>query len=788
MKNFTSNVDDDDILLSRDNRNSTINRPDIDPGMEDDDDDFSGWGSFDKEDNDWGSSFNRGPGGFNDPMRSSMDGGFSRGLGGFSAQYGDPMGQQKQQTNENPEDKFFNGVVVATKGSYNFLVQFIESFKTFDSRKRILFSRNLIKTGIGLLVLGLITGLLLKFEFISIALSGLLTLLFGVPFFLLSIDKREEEMKNESLYNDEEYLNDDDNSEDDFSNFVSSEEIEHIPDDDSEDDEIDLFGKDESENISDESDIWGFTVNEEPKLNIESSKGFDYEPTIEKPENTDDIIESLDTNNGMMTRQYIFERVMDSLESVKKDFASSVKFDEDSREFLAFCSMVEKAANAISGGEKETPIVKSVEDKLFYTLIIIEKSAWMKGANLKTFVDELEHICAFDKEKCEINPEVTSDYFTVGNEVYIKMMKGESAMVTIKDAYLNCKDKILDMKNKMPVVLGIDSEGSIVFTDFDDVNSFLISGAPRTGKSWCVKSLVSQLMMFAKPSEMQFYFIDAKSLTSDYYTLETPHIRGFEYEDDKIIKLLSHFVNEESKRREKILYDTGKFKNIKDFKKVNPDIELPYVYIIIDEILTISKRMDKEMVKEFQSLLLQFTTRLPNLGLRLIIVPHLVKNDVVGKSITDMMPNRACVRGDADDLDKIFGIKEREFPYKLVHKGDMAVQFEGEKPGFVHSVIVSSTNQGYDEFFNFLTNFWLKIEPESFKGSKLEKDIRNGDREKNEFIVLNDMDLSYLEAPLKKINSNIEDDDFDFMSSNDSEPIVEEVPVRRGRGRPRKNK
>lgn len=782
MRNFTSNVDDDDILLSRDNRNSTVNRPDVDPGMEEDDD-FSGWGSFDKEDNDWGSSFNRGASDFNDPMRSSMDGGFGRSPGGFSAQYGDPMGQQRQQMGENPEDKFFNGVVAVSKGSYNFLVQFIESFKTFDSHKRILFGRNLITTGGCLLAVGLLTGLLIDFGFFAILLSGLLTLLFGVPFFLLSVNKREEEMRNNSLHNDDEFIdmNDDPN--------MGEEEIEEIedPEDSEGEEEIDIFGvNDEEEEPSEGAEVWGF--NEIPKFEPEAPSGFDYGTTIEKPEDTDSIIESLDSNNGMMTRQYIFDKVMGSLESIKKDFASSVKFDEDSREFLAFCSMVEKAANATSGGEKETPVVKSVEDKLFYTLIIIEKSSWMKGANLKTFVDELEHICAFDKEKCEINPEVTSDYFTVGNDVYIKMMKGESAMVTIKDAYLNCKDKVLDMKNKMPVVLGIDSEGSIVFTDFDDVNSFLISGAPRTGKSWCVKSLVSQLMMFAKPSEMQFYFIDAKSLTSDYYTLETPHIRGFEYEDDKIIELLSYFVNEESKKREKILYDTGKFKNIKDFKKVNPDVELPYIYIIIDEILTISKRMDKEMLKLFQSLLLQFTTRLPNLGLRLIIVPHLVKNDVVGKSITDMMPNRACVRGDADDLDKIFGIKEKEFPYKLVHKGDMAVQFEGEKPGFVHSVIVSSTNQGYDDFFNFLTNFWLKIEPESFKGSKLEKDIRNGDRDKSEFIILNNMDLSYLEEPKMKENASIEDDDFDYMDSSSSEKSVEETPVRRGRGRPRKNK
>lgn len=793
MRNFTSNIDDDDILMSRDNRNSGINRPDIDPGMEDDEDT---WGDLSDDDSGWGSSF----GGdsvrnsFGDPMRSSFDSmrpgmggsgmGGMPGMSGFSSQYGTPSASQKVETED---DKIFSVIVKIFTGFISFLKDLITSFSSFTLNRKISFSANLLYSSIGFIILGILGIVFKKVELLNFFRAGLLGIVIGGPMFLFLFGKREE--------TDNEEIEDVEEDNDRFEEYVefndSKDDFEDVPEDDSDDflNNNSFIGFDTD--IEEDSMDNMFGVKSESFMEpIKNQPGINYEGNIEKPENTDSIVKNLDVNNGMMTRQYLYEKLMDSMESIKKDFNSSVVYSEDSHDFLAFCSIVEKAAKVVMGGEKELPNVIKVEDKLFYTLLIVDKPTWLKGATIKSFVDEVVNICAFNAEECKIDENVSAESFTVGSDLYIKIMKGETAMVTIKDTYSVVKDKILNLKNKIPVVLGINAEGNVVFTDFEDINSFLISGAPRTGKSWCVKSLMAQMMMFSKPSEIQFYVMDAKELTSDFYTLSTPHIRDFISEDDKIIKTLEYFVNVESKRREKLLYDTGKYKNIKDFKRDNSEVELPYIYIVIDEILTISKRMaakDPDTVKYFQSLLLQFTTRLPNLGLRLMIVPHLVKNDVVGKSITDMMPNRACVLGTPDDLDKIFGIKQKEFPQKLVHKGDMAVQFEGDKAKFVHSVIVSSTNEGYDDFFKFLTNLWLKIEPDSFKGSKLEKDIKRGTRSKEEFYILENMDLSYLEAteePKMKKYIDIDDLDEEDFLKEDSEEKVE--PKKKSRGRPRK--
>ena len=205
----------------------------------------------------------------------------------------------------------------------------------------------------------------------------------------------------------------------------------------------------------------------------------------------------------------------------------------------------------------------------------------------------------------EVDKSVTGTGQYSGGKIYIKINKGETAMVTLKDIYLSDKvrNEITNGKMKMPLAFGINAEGDEILRDFKDVHALLVSGAPRSGKTWFVKTLIGQLMMFKKPSEFEFYIIDAKTVTSDYYHLVTPHIRDFLTTDEEIITLLRHLCNEEANRREQLFYEKGGVQNIEDFHKKNPFEKMPYILVVMDEVITISNRMDKEMKNEFMSLL-----------------------------------------------------------------------------------------------------------------------------------------------------------------------------------------
>ena len=112
-------------------------------------------------------------------------------------------------------------------------------------------------------------------------------------------------------------------------------------------------------------------------------------------------------------------------------------------------------------------------------------------------------------------------------------------------------------------------------------------------------------------------------------------------------------------------------------------------------------------------MLLEITTRLPSLGIRPILVPHVVKNQFLDKSITDNIPCRISVKGDAEHIAACVGEDDPPFTYKLTHKGDMAVMLTDNHIRFVHSVIVTPKVEDNITVFEYLRQLWSKLEPDS---------------------------------------------------------------------------
>lgn len=778
MRDFTSNFSDDDLLDAQANRNNGINRPDIDPAMsgDDGDDDWGNIGGFGSDDNDssWDSGFSSGGGnsfgggsfgggGFNNGFgggnsfggdsfggggfNNGFGGGFGNQMGGFQAQYGQPQQNQMQQQ-QNPEDRFFEYIGKVLKGGLTFLKEFFNSFKTFDKYKWTFFGRNLSITGGVLSALGLLLWFL-KVDFgRDIFLSGFGSLAIGIPMFAC---------------NYEDYRRMEKNGVSTATTMVSpNEEIIDYDTPDIADDGDGDFGNDGWE--TDDSDTNTTPVSsfdwdkpediEEPKTSIFSSTTTvsDLDSGEEEKVNPLDVIERMNAVKGY-GRDYLFQHITAIMEHKTKHFSESVEFDEDSREFLGYCKLIEEVGPYVDSKFDSEPVeVIKVVDKLFFITIEVTRPRWLTEAKLSKLTDEVVAMCKHNNETGKDEIGVTGTSKIVGSKGEIKIMKGETAVVTLKDAFLSMKDTLLDSKNKMPIVIGVDQSGGLLWKDFIDVFALLVSGEPRSGKSWTVLALVMQFMMFHSPKDVNFIFMDPKNTVSDFYNLTVPHIRKFIQTDEGIVKTLKWLVKEEGERRRQLLAQFG-LKDIKDLKKEHPDVELPYLFIVIDEVMTLISRMDDDTKDEFQSYLSELVTQLPSVGIRPILIPHVVKHSVLNKNITDNIPIRINVRGDAKAIESVTGAKHSEFPYTLVHPGDMAVKLK-EGVFFAHSTIISDNNKGIDDVFNFLTSFWLKLEPDSFKGSKLESDIRAGIKKAENYPALQNMDLSYIEEDRLKVNSN----------------------------------
>ena len=705
MQDITSKVSQEDMDNARMSRERSTNPPDFEPGMSDDDDlfdsldDFGGGGSNMDDFGNNDSGFGASGGGFGAP-----GGGFGAPGGGFGV--GGGFGQQQQQNNKAPEDKFFDVLKNFFVGFKDWAKNFIQTFKELDVRKRVNAGKYIFIIGLVCAAIGFICIFFTdKFGFQMLA-SSLFASAFGVVLFMFSYDKAKTlgvDLSNPEFQPQPQPENND------FGGGLSD-EIDFSDEDDDISFDDDDFGEDDGDeiNIDDLDDF--VPVSDEP------------DTLSSPPVDSDTVLASVNIDHGMVTRQYLYETITQILPNCDTTYDKEIVYNDDSPEFNSWDAIIKQAADVFRGNQEDSPNLLELKDKLFYWQLTVSRVKWIK--NVEQLVDELVNIVKYDDNGgCDDSVYGTGVY--VGNKAIIKIYKGSTAMVSVKDAYRQCKDFVLDTGNKMPVVLGIDSEGKVVIKDLSKIFALCVAGMPRSGKTWLVQSMLTQMMSYMKPSELEFYIYDPKDKLSDFRAMTMPHIKDFRSRDEDIVAGLKYIVKVEAERRNNIIGGAG-FVNIEDYKKANPMAVMPYLYVVIDEVITFATRMKDEkpdMYKEFQSYLKELVSRLPGMGIRLFMIPHVLKNDIIQKTTTDLIPCRISVKGTPDHIEAVTGAKPREFTNTLTHSGDMAVRLDGYT-NFCHAAILTSTNEGNNHIFNFLTQFWLKIEPESIKGSVYERNLK----------------------------------------------------------------
>lgn len=713
---ITSKVSKREREDARMERGMQSNPPDIEPGMDDffdnSGDDFfgnsggntnSGLGGWDSpspngEADPWGTSTNN--------ANSGTD--FFSGAGPFGSPpnaFGDTQPKEKST-----EDKFFDGAKAFFTGLFTFSKELVKSFKTWSVPARMEMSKTSLIAG----VIGSIFGIILMLFHLgnglglSILVGSLISVGVAVPLFMFSYNAFVNQGGAEAFLEEEQ-------------------PTEPIDFSDHEEEDIDIFGENGNDDFPmddmddmDDEDFFKFDDDDEefePVFEFEEVEDNEVEARM------DEVINNVNVDNGMVTRQYLFENIVNVLAPVTPSYANVREIYEGTDEFDAWDSIIQNSAKVIKTSKNpddEMPYLISAKDKIFYTQLVVKRVNWLKNSDL--LVDEIVNICRFDEDTGKVDTNINGSGSTVADKIYIKIMKGSSAMVSVKDMIPKVDGFIKDTKNYMPIILGVDLEGDVIVRDFKDINSLLVTGMPRSGKTWVVQAILAQMMFWLKPSDVEFHILDPKDSISDFKSMKMPHIRKFFAKDEEILADLRYLVKTEGVRREKIIGGAG-FTKIFDYKQANPDVtDLPLIYVVIDEVITLADRMTTEVKDEFQSLLSELVTRLPALGIRIIMIPHVVKDQIIKKSITDNIPCRISVMGDSAHIEKSVGVKN--FKHKLSHVGDMAVRFFNDEPQFIHATVLAKNSEGTINLYEFLRKFWTKIEPESINGSIYEKETR----------------------------------------------------------------
>lgn len=701
-----SNFDSEEARYDRQNR---LNPPEFAPGQGDNDifsssfDTPVGGGGFDTFSSGGGQDIFGGQG-----MVGSFTGGNDLGLG-FNQQ------SQAQAQQKTEDEQFFDAIAKIFKVISGFFKDLVEGSKGLTPKFVSVYGKNVTITSAVVCVVGLVLRLFgVGFGF-DLLIGGILSSAVGILLLMFFVEKGStcSSQYQDDNQNFNQPLDSQPQENNGFIDFSGS-DFSSQNSDFSSSDGFD-FGSDSS-SYGDDDDDYGYNDDDDDYDDYGSDFNFNEGSIQQYTESVS--VEPPDIPSGTYTRQYLYEVLTYKLPNLRANFSDVTNYDEDSKIFLSWDASLREAALVSGCKEEELPDLLELQETLLTIKVTCTRPKSLKPDLL---AKELSNLYAY--KDGEFNDRVYAVADTVGQRCIITLYTGETALVSLKDMYAKIKGEILNTKNYMPVVLGIDQAGKVIWCDFKKIEYCIVAGMPRSGKSWLVQAILLQMCAFVSPKELNLYIFDPKAGTSDFRSFTLPHVKKFatRYKNEQgtvvnpdgvdMLTTLTEIVRVEAPRRKKLLGD-AKCVNIWDFREKCPDVDLPLLYIVIDEAVTLAEDMEKEDKKEYQSYVTQLITQFPNLGIRAFLIPHVVKDQIIKKTATDSVKCRISVKGSPDHIESSTGTKPKDFKYKLCNVGDMAVNIPDIKQQtmFVHGVAITDDNEKNAQIFEYLRVKWSKLE------------------------------------------------------------------------------
>ena len=264
---------------------------------------------------------------------------------------------------------------------------------------------------------------------------------------------------------------------------------------------------------------------------------------------------------------------------------------------------------------------------------------------------------------------------TIGVEIPNKKI----SMVTVREILERIpSDK---KESKLLVTLGRDIMGNPQYCEINKTPHLLVAGATGSGKSVCINSMITSILMRAKPDEVKLILIDPKKVELSIYN-GVPHLLAPVVTDARKANVVLKNVVKEMERRYDLFEETGN-KNIAGYnlylEKKNKNLpeeeqahKLPYMVVIIDELADLML----VAAKEVEDSIMRITQMARAAGIHLIVATQRPSTDVITGVVKANIPSRISFAVSSGiDSRTILDMTGAE---KLLGKGDMLYLPQGE--------------------------------------------------------------------------------------------------------------
>ena len=149
----------------------------------------------------------------------------------------------------------------------------------------------------------------------------------------------------------------------------------------------------------------------------------------------------------------------------------------------------------------------------------------------------------------------------------------------------------------LTVALGRDIPGKPIYCDLAKMPHLMIAGSTGSGKSVCINSILTSILVHSSPEEVRMILVDPKVVELSVYN-GVPHLIMPVITDPKKAAGALNWAVTEMQRRYK-LFEEGQVRDIKGFNekyKNDPQVEhLPLILFVIDELAELMMVAAKEV-------------------------------------------------------------------------------------------------------------------------------------------------------------------------------------------------
>ena len=206
-------------------------------------------------------------------------------------------------------------------------------------------------------------------------------------------------------------------------------------------------------------------------------------------------------------------------------------------------------------------------------------------------------------------------------------------LVTLGDIY----DDLPQTASPLAVWLGKDISGNAVWTDLARMPHILIAGTTGSGKSGCINTILTSILLRATPDEVRMILVDPKRIELGYYE-SIPHLLTPVVSSPKqAAAALANVVAEMERRYEKLsIVRARSLPEANRALRARGEPPLPYLLVVIDELADLMMISPQDV----EDAVIRLAQKSRAVGIHLVLATQRPSVDVITGMIKANVPSR----------------------------------------------------------------------------------------------------------------------------------------------------